>query len=132
MNNTHKLIDFECSFGQKLAKKFGDNTAREIISFLQVEGLPIEFPAKMVDGITLSGSPELKLELLDAQGSVIDANNKGIAHRHRFLVAIDGKPQLTLKSIKIPKLDYNKTDYLKVKLTYYCMAERNVEPKEKK
>lgn len=129
--DTYQIVDLVCPFGRKLAKKFGEDLARDFICFLRKEGLPIEFPAKMVDGITLAGSPEVKLELLDGQGNTIDANNKGVAARHRFLVTVDGKPQLTLKSIKIPKLDYNKTGCLKIKLTYYCMADEGMARRKK-
>jgi hypothetical protein len=123
--NVMQLISLESEFGKKLIAKFGEMVAREMIWFLKTEGLPIEFPAKIVNGITLSGVPEIRVDLLNGDGSVVKVGNQdNITMAHRFAVYVDGKPQLTLKSIKIPELDYNKAEPLTVQMTYYCMDER--------
>ena len=122
--NTMEMVKLESEFGKKLIVKFGEMVAREMIGFLKTEGLPIEFPAKIVDGITLCGVPEIRVDLLNGDGSVVKAGNQdNITMAHRFVVYVDGKPQLTLKSIKIPELDYGKVEPLTVQMTYYCMDE---------
>jgi hypothetical protein len=122
--NVMEIVKLESEFGKKLIAKFGEMVARELIQFLRTEGLPIEFPAKIVDGITLSGIPEIRIDFLNGDGSVVRAGNQdNVTMAHRFLVYVDGKPQLTVKSVKIPELDYGKVEPLTVQMTYYCMDE---------
>ena len=119
MNNVN-LLSADTEFGQKILARFGQTIGHSIINFFRTEGLPIELPTKFADGITLSESPKLRLELSDSDGLPLKGSD--IARCNRWILFIDDKPANTLKSLEIPKLDYSDPSPLTVKLEFYAVG----------
>ena len=122
-----ELINKKGPWYEKLRERFGEMKAEEIIEFLRKEGIGIELPAKFVDGITISGTPCMKLTMLDAGGRPIqpgvddDPIKNDVCRSYRWELEVDGKVQKTVKSIDL-SLDYSLSDVAVAKITYYLMC----------
>jgi len=128
------LINKDSQWYNKLKNKFGEEKAEEILYFLQEEGIGIDLPAKFVDGITISGTPFMKLTMLGGDGKPIEPGVDGdpimndACRSYRWMLEIDGKVQETIKSIDL-SLDYSINDIAVAHLTYYLMCKCKDEPK---
>lgn len=121
------LISMEHPWARGLVEKIGHDAALACVNHMRDEGIPFEVPAafkKMV----VSRAPLMVLTFLNEQGHPIaesepkELGAQDVARTGNWILSIDGENQMHLKSLEIPKLDYENNEILTVGLTYYAIA----------
>lgn len=100
------LLSSDTILGERLIQKFGPEIGNQIIDMLREEGLPIEFPATITNGILMSSAPKMHLEFLDRSGKPLTSKSNDVAMKHRWCLKINDQIIPYVKSVEIPKLDY--------------------------
>ena len=122
----YDLMTMDHPWAQNLADRIGEDATEKVLQYMRDEGVAFEVPVSFRQ-LLLNRVPRMVLKFLDGAGNdLLDADTMSgdwePVRTGRWILYIDGEPQMTLRSLEIPKLSYEHNDLLTVALTYNAMV----------
>ncbi|KKN96698.1 hypothetical protein LCGC14_0163420 [marine sediment metagenome] len=122
----YDLMTMDHPWAQNLADRIGEEATEKVLQYMRDEGVAFEVPVSFRQ-ILLSRVPEMVLKFLDRDGNDLietspDSPDWEPVRTGRWMLYIDGEPQMTLRSLEIPKLSYEHNNLLTVALTYNALV----------